>query len=119
MLLGILFHALLPFVTTGWYVSDWRRMEVLGGFTAWVHGFRMPLFILLSGYFTQMMWRRRGLAATVRQRVLRVLLPLAIGTFTVLPLQDRIVVWARARAAARRRARSAAEKQTSYRMWRD
>ena len=62
MLVGIVFHATLPFATTGWYVSDWNRAEGLGAFTLWVHGFRMPLFLFVSGYFTQMMWRRKGLA---------------------------------------------------------
>ena len=100
MLVGIVFHATLPFATTGWYVSDWNRAEGLGAFTLWVHGFRMPLFLFVSGYFTQMMWRRKGLAPTVGQRVLRILLPLVIGTFTLLPLQDAIVSWARTRAAS-------------------
>lgn len=100
MLVGIVFHATLPMATTGWYVSDWNRAELLVVFTLWVHGFRMPLFLFVSGYFTQMMWRRKGLGATLRQRVLRILLPLVLGTFTLLPLQDRIVSWARARAAA-------------------
>jgi hypothetical protein len=99
MLLGVVFHASLPFVTTGWMVSDWKQTDLLGPFTLWVHGFRMPLFIFISGYFTQMMWRRRGLAPMVQQRFLRVFLPMVLGVFTVLPFQDRVVAWANRRAA--------------------
>jgi hypothetical protein len=98
MLLGIVFHASLPYVTTGWMVSDWKQTEVLGLFVTWVHGFRMPLFIFVSGYFTQMMWRRRGPGAMLKQRFLRVFVPLLLGTLTVIPLQDRVVDWANARA---------------------
>jgi peptidoglycan/LPS O-acetylase OafA/YrhL len=99
MLLGVVFHASLPFVTTGWMVSDWKQTDLLGPFTLWVHGFRMPLFIFISGYFTQMMWRRRGLVPMVQQRFLRVFLPMVLGVFTVLPFQDRVVAWANGRAA--------------------
>jgi len=100
MLLGVVFHASLPFATTGWMVSDWKRNEALLGFVGWVHGFRMPLFIFVSGYFTMMLWRGRGLTALLRQRFLRVFLPLIAGVVTVLPIQDWCVGWARSRAQA-------------------
>ena len=51
-----------------------------------IHGFRMPLFFLMSGFFTAMLWRQRGLRALVRQRAQRLLLPLAIAMLTVIPL---------------------------------
>ena len=100
MLLGVVFHASLPFVTSGWMVSDWKKTGLLGFFVTWVHGFRMPLFIFVSGYFTQMMWRRRGPGAMLKQRFLRVFVPLVLGTLTVIPLQDWIVDWANTRAKA-------------------
>ncbi len=56
-----------------------------------VHGFRMPLFFLLSGFFTTMLWRRRGLGSLILQRVTRVLIPLAIGAVTIVPLMDWVV----------------------------
>ena len=99
MFLGVALHAALPFVTDGWMVRDPQKYEPLGQFTTWIHGFRMPLFILVSGYFTMMMWRRRGLALLLKQRFLRVFLPLLICLVTVLPLQEWVVTWARAQAA--------------------
>ena len=107
MILGVLLHASLPYATDGWMVSDARRDERLLIFVSWVHGFRMPLFIFVSGYFTAMLWRGRGLAALLRQRFLRVFLPLILGVLTVLPLQDVVVGWARQRAAAQDAARFA------------
>ena len=99
MLLGVLFHASLPFVTTGWMVSDWKQVEAFGIFPTWVHGFRMPLFMFVSGYFTRLLWRRKGPMETLKQRFLRVFLPLLIGFLTLVPIQDHVVAWARARAA--------------------
>ena len=83
MLLGIGLHAAVPFV-------PWRDEGDTGGwlldvFVACVHGFRMPLFFLVSGFFTAVLWRRRGLRSLVRHRLRRVGLPLLIGCFTIIP----------------------------------
>lgn len=43
-----------------------------------IHGFRMPLFFLVSGFFTAMLWRNRGLKQLAKHRAKRILLPLAI-----------------------------------------
>jgi len=100
MFLGVALHAALPFVTDGWMVRDPQKFEQLGQFTTWVHGFRMPLFMLVSGYFTMMMYRRRGLGPLLKQRFLRVALPLFICVITILPLQEWAATWANERAAA-------------------
>ncbi|MCY3776999.1 MAG: acyltransferase [Candidatus Aminicenantes bacterium] len=49
-------------------------------------GFLMPLFFMLSGYFTAMQWRRRGLAQMVMARAKHVGLPLLLAMVTVIPL---------------------------------
>jgi len=90
MLLGIALHASLAFFPAFWAVQDSKVDQ--GGlydeFFNAVHGFRMPLFFLLSGFITTMVWRRRGLGSLVRQRVTRVFIPLAIGAVTIVPLMD-------------------------------
>jgi peptidoglycan/LPS O-acetylase OafA/YrhL len=45
----------------------------------------MPLFFLLSGFFTSMLWQRRGLASLIKHRARHIALPLFVGLFTVLP----------------------------------
>ena len=80
MLLGIALHASLSFFPGFWVAVD-DRASSDGWFDEFfhaVHGFRMPLFFLLSGFFTAMLWRRRGLRRLVEQRALRVALPFAI-----------------------------------------
>lgn len=85
MLLGIALHGSLAYMRFPWIVQDLHSnfgFEIL--FCA-IHGFRMPLFMLVSGYFTMMLWRRRGLAALLKQRTLRVFVPCMLGLVTILP----------------------------------
>jgi hypothetical protein len=45
----------------------------------------MPVFFVMSGFFTAMIWRRRGLVPLLGQRLRRVFLPCMLGLFTVVP----------------------------------
>jgi hypothetical protein len=45
----------------------------------------MPLFLMLSGFFTAMLWRKRGLGGLIKQRLKRIALPLFIGCLTIVP----------------------------------
>ena len=75
MLLGIILHAALAFVPFPWVVQDPRQQEGFGLFFFAIHGFRMPLFFMMSGFFSAMLWRRRGLKSLLQHRFQRVLLP--------------------------------------------
>ena len=104
MLLGIVLHGILAFGEPGWegYApqndAHWSVPEVISNvaaavgaeapetfspykfcFTA-IHGFRMPLFFVVSGFFTAMLWSNRGTRELLKHRAKRILLPLAIFT---------------------------------------
>lgn len=83
MLLGILLHASLSFVTFPWMVHDTQRSDPL--FFVWVvvHGFRLPLFFLLSGYFTMLVYERRGLKSLLYQRFQRIFVPLVVAALAI------------------------------------
>ena len=83
MLLGIGLHAAIPFVP--WRGDDETGVWLLDVFVGFVHGFRMPLFFVISGFFTAMLWRRRGLRSLIRHRLRRVGLPLLVACFTIIP----------------------------------
>ncbi|MBM3954763.1 MAG: hypothetical protein FJ309_09135 [Planctomycetes bacterium] len=102
MLLGIALHAAMSFFPSPWPVQDSRQSPLYGLAIGLVHGFRMPLFFLVSGCFTMLVYRRRGLAALLRQRAARILLPLVVSLVTVLPLLWWAAVWVQkpSRAAA-------------------
>jgi peptidoglycan/LPS O-acetylase OafA/YrhL len=92
MLLGILLHAgafLVPLefwpVHEAWAWETAPEANVYAWILSVIHGFRMPLFFLLSGFFTAMLWRSRGLQRLWRHRLERIGLPLLAGMFTVVP----------------------------------
>ena len=90
MLLGIALHASLSFFAFPWPVHDTQRSDLLPLFLVAIHGFRMPLFFLLSGYFTMLVYHRRGLKSLLEQRFTRIFLPLVIATATIMPLDVEI-----------------------------
>jgi peptidoglycan/LPS O-acetylase OafA/YrhL len=101
MLLGILLHASLAYVPgIPWAVQDTQPAPWLGLLFLAIHGFRMPLFFLVSGFFTAMLWQRRGPMAMLAQRYKRVFVPLVLGFCTLLPLFDWVVTHAPGAAAA-------------------
>lgn len=93
MLLGIALHGALSFIPGVWPVTDSSQeaADLFGLAALFVHGFRMPLFFLLSGFFSAMLWRRRGLGAVVRQRFRRVFLPLVLASVTVVPVMNLLI----------------------------
>ena len=94
MLLGIALHAAMSFFVVPWAVQDHFQGPEYALFVSAIHGFRMPLFFLLSGFFTAMLWRRRGLEGLLRQRVRRIALPLALSCVTIIPLMWGVWIWA-------------------------
>lgn len=85
MLLGIALHAALAYLPAPWPIDDPAKSIGLGVAVEAIHGFRMPLFFLLSGFFTAMLWRRRGLGALIAHRAKRILLPLVLGAVILVP----------------------------------
>ncbi len=98
MLLGIVLHAGLSFTPFPWPVQDERQSGFYWLLFAAIHGFRMPVFFLLSGFFTAMLWRRRGLRSMLSHRFRRVLLPFLLGLVTIVPAVNWISGWAIASA---------------------
>lgn len=101
MLLGIVLHAALAFVPDApWMVKDTQSDPGMGSVLGAIHGFRMPLFFLISGYFTAMLWRRRGLGALAWHRFRRIALPLFLGLVTIVPAMDAAGRFAKRREIA-------------------
>ncbi len=86
MLLGIVLHASLSFFPSYWMVTDRSQNSAFGVVFSAIHGFRMPLFFVMSGFFSAMLLHRRGRRALVHHRFRRVLLPLLAGMVTIVPL---------------------------------
>lgn len=114
MLTGIVYHAALSFAADfPWMVQDVSQAQWPFVFQAWVHGFRMQLFMLVSGFFTAMLWRRKGLKALLWHRCRRVLFPCLLGLVTVVPAVTWAVSFASQRNAVSQRSGASLEPATS------
>ena len=86
MLLGIVYHLALSFAEGfPWLIQDSRQGQGYTLFQYASHGFRMPLFFVLSGFFTAMLWRKRGVRALLKHRFRRIFLPMILGLVTIIP----------------------------------
>ena len=86
MLLGIGLHAAIAYLPVSFDNEPNQSGVFFALFIAAIHGFRMPLFILLSGYFTAMLLHKRGLKSLLIHRCKRLLLPCLLAVFTITPL---------------------------------
>jgi glucan biosynthesis protein C len=70
-----------------WHIANAERSRLAGEVTVIMAPWVMPLFMLLAGVSAWYSLRRRTNSGYLRERVLRVLLPLAIGTLVLVPPQ--------------------------------
>ena len=83
MLLGIVIHGLMSFmpIPLPGVPQDINQDPLVFGYVFnFIHGFRMQLFFLISGFFTAMLWRKQGLRKLFKHRAKRILVPLIIAT---------------------------------------
>jgi len=99
MLLGIGLHVALAYIGLGWIVNDQQTSAGLGGLVSTIHGFRMPLFFLLSGFFTAMLWKKRGIGGLLKHRFKRIALPLLFACSIITPTMWTVISWAGSRQA--------------------
>ena len=99
MLLGIALHVGLGYVP-GWIITDDGDPRMLhktsDSFQLMfniIHGFRMPLFFLVSGFFTAMLWRKRGVNSLLKHRYARIFFPCMLGLIFIQSMEDAVGRW--------------------------
>ena len=92
MLLGIGLHAGLAYAPIPWIAMNRETSPALGAFVEITHGFRLPLFFLMSGFFSAMLLQRRGIRGFLRHRAKRIGLPLLLGMVTVIPAMWAVII---------------------------
>ena len=60
-------------------IVDQNNSSVFDAVFGSIHSFRMPTFFVVAGFFTALLVEKRGVAATCKDRVRRVLAPLLAG----------------------------------------
>ncbi len=87
MLMGVVFHAAMAYKTRGgWMSGEHARSLGLDFFCSLTHGFRMPLFFLMAGFFAQMTFQRDGVFRFLKKRLLRIGFPFLVSCYTLVPL---------------------------------
>lgn len=118
MLLGILLHASMSFVPglgAVWGIQDSQSSPWFAIFLASIHGWRMPLFFLVSGFFTAMLWKKRGLQALLVHRFKRIFLPLLLSMVTIIPLMWIVSGYVRSKPASKIEAANQSDDETKNR----
>jgi len=90
LLLGVAFHAALSFMP-GWPPGIWAMNDNSPSqflyYAAFVtHIFRMSLFFFIAGFFARLLHQKLGTAAFVRNRAMRILIPLIVGWVVLFPI---------------------------------
>ena len=90
MLLGICLHAMMAYSGIAWIVMENQQNHTFKLVIEFIHGFRMPLFFLVSGFFTAMLACRQGSGGMLKNRAARILIPFVISVVIIIPL-DKVV----------------------------
>ena len=90
MMLGIVLHGSQWYLTSPPggvpFPTDAATSPVFDVLMHFIHSFRMPLFFVLAGFFTSLLVDKRGIRGTYTNRGKRILGPLMVAIFTILPL---------------------------------
>ena len=81
LLVGIFFHAAMaysPLSADLWPAANQEKSNFIAFVAVFTHTFRMPLFILISGFFAHMLLQKRGVKGFVKNRISRILIPLVV-----------------------------------------
>jgi hypothetical protein len=89
--LVLLFHLMITYAGTGdWYYTEGREDLVTGVLGAWFLGvnqaFFMGLFLLISAYFVPGSYDRKGVGRFLKDRLIRLGIPLALYGWIIRPL---------------------------------
>jgi hypothetical protein len=69
-------------LAVAWHAVQGSRPETVATVMDWLHSFRKPLFMLISGFFGHMMLVKYGLGRDLTKRWWRVGMPMLIGLFS-------------------------------------
>ncbi len=83
----ILFHTGMMFVSWNWHVKNPETSVVLEWVMRFLHEWRMPLLFFISGAAVWFAMEKYPLPGYLRERILRLLVPLAFGMLAVIPPQ--------------------------------
>lgn len=104
LLAGVVLHAAMSFLpgfaAAGWPLADASPSVTLGLTFYVIHVFRMTLFFVIAGFFGHLLYHRLGVRGFIRNRSLRIVVPLVVGWIVVFPLIAVAFSWAMSQSGA-------------------
>lgn len=91
MLLGIGLHAAVAYMPTRmpnllWSLYDEKQTEFCSFIFWWVHAFRLPIFFVLAGFFSELLFQKRGADGYLKHRIQRLVIPYIFGGVPIIGL---------------------------------
>ncbi len=89
MMLGVVIHTSMLFRDDfNWpMIAGEYRGDAINTFAIkFIHFFRMQLFIILAGFFAELVFQRKGMNHLAKDRIKRVLIPFLVGILIFVPL---------------------------------
>jgi surface polysaccharide O-acyltransferase-like enzyme len=83
----ILYHSGMAFVSWDWHLKNPQQSHTLEFFMLLVNRWRLPLLFFISGAGVYFSLRRRSFQEFSRERLTRLLIPLLVGMFVIVPPQ--------------------------------
>lgn len=83
----IFFHSAIPFADGMFPVHNVEKSQLMQIIVSFIHGWRMPLLFIVSGCGIWYAFGRRSGAGFIKERCIRLLLPLVVGTLLIVPPQ--------------------------------
>lgn len=97
LILGLFFHASIPFAENPvplWIVYDESKSWVFDTIIVGTHSFRMPLFFLLAGFFSALLYRKLGERNFLISRTKKIVLPFIASMLFLTPIMVIEYIWA-------------------------
>jgi peptidoglycan/LPS O-acetylase OafA/YrhL len=83
----LFFHTGMLFNPWGWHIKNNETSEGFRYWMTWLHFWRMPLLLFISGAGTYMALGKRSPSQFARERFSRLFIPLVFGMFVIVPPQ--------------------------------
>lgn len=96
MLLGIVVHVTATYTSLGVFpqpIKDVHTNIVYDFIVLFIHAFRMPVFFVLSGFFTALLYSKKGLQKTMQNRINRIVLPFIASMILIAPLVKMLILY--------------------------
>jgi glucan biosynthesis protein C len=87
ILILLFYHTGMWFNTWGWHVKNSDTSVAFNYWMVWLHFWRMPLLLFISGAGTYMALGKRSPREFARERFRRLFIPLVFGMFVIVPPQ--------------------------------